>query len=282
VLGLFLASPSLAEDAPLRVAVDDQTYLVSGGAVLNDDKTELTDPATLRKAQFAGRVLRELADSEFNKALFGATTRAEIFHDEVSRRLMVPWQKELRLERVDNEAALATAKAMFKAWATQLAGDRSKLALAIARADYLAGFTAYRENAAIYRSVIARGEPLTYDDALSYVRNEWLVGRLVAARDLEKQLTSGAAPSSALPGLNADDTIRQKIQTDVIDGLDAEVKTADQLVASDARIRDIVISDSSTRHDKMLGGYMSQLAALAVQLEVWAAAFGPEGSAPPP
>jgi hypothetical protein len=51
------------------------------------------------------------------------------------------------------------------------------------------------------------------------------------------------------------------------------VKTADDLEASDKKLREIAKIDASTLPDKVLGDYVKAITELTIQIELWAAAY---------
>ena len=138
------------------------------------------------------------------------------------------------------------------------------------------GIAAYRENVAIYRKVIERNQTLTYDDALRLMRNEWLTMRLALARAVEERLRSNdaLAPSNVGGWDQADaNRLRPRLEIEVINRIDSDVKTADDLEASDKKLREIAKIDASTLPDKVLGDYVKAITELTIQIELWAAAY---------
>jgi hypothetical protein len=278
---LFAAPHAFAQDVPLQVLVNGRAYLVNGAAISGQNGNGPIDELTVRKVNFTARVLDEqILHSEFNKQLFNATNRAIVFREQVSGRLLEPWRRSLlegsSVAGAGNDAALSAAKEKFKEWATKLANDRRELALAIVRKDYRDGIAAYRENVAIYRKVIERNQTLTYDDALRLMRNEWLTMRLALARAVEERLRSNdaLAPSNVGGWDQADaNRLRPRLEIEVINRIDSDVKTADDLEASDKKLREIAKIDASTLPDKVLGDYVKAITELTIQIELWAAAY---------
>ncbi|HEY3796145.1 MAG TPA: hypothetical protein VGM09_30350 [Bradyrhizobium sp.] len=237
-----------AQDAPLKVSVDGKTYLVENGAEARVEGGGAVDALTSRKASLAARVLDEqILHSESNRQLFSAATRASVLADQASGRLVESWQRPLR-STASADAALAAATEGFKAWATRLADDPKEMTLAIARKDYLDGMAAYRENAAIYRSVTIKNEVLSFEAASRFLHNEVATQRLVAAKDLEKQVSAGRASALTIGGAGPDQTniarLKQRLQNEVVGQLDKGVKTLDDLERSYGRFRNIAEAES--------------------------------------
>ena len=241
---LLLATPHLlAQEAPLKVVVDDVAYSVSGTTVTGP--AEQVDAAIAEKARFTARVLRQqILESEFSKQIYAPPYRAVIFSDDESGRLIERWRRSLR---ADSPAALAKAKAQFKQWASKLADDPDALMLAVARQDYRDGIGAYRENARIYRDVTKKGEPLSYDAALRLMRNAWPVIRLAYARGMEEQLggKAAAANTQAQPAAVSADRLAQRIQSEVVSRVDSDIKEANDFDRIHATLRRIVEDDSA-------------------------------------
>ena len=236
---LSLTSNSVAQDVPLQVLVNDDVYLVQGSTV-TAEKGGTVDAITARKAMFAARVLDEqILKSDFNRQLFDANNRAEVFSAEASGRLAEPWRRALN-GAVD-EKALAAAKTQFKTWTAKLASDPKELVLAVARKDYADSISAYRENAAIYRKVMRQNEILSYEEASRFLDNHTATSRLVAARALEEQVSASASATAdqALAG-----KLSQRLQAEAGGDIDAARSPADFDKRSTA-IRQIALTEIS-------------------------------------
>lgn len=237
-----------AQDAALKVSVDGKTYLVENGAEARGQDGGTVDALTSRKASLAARVLDEqILHSDANRQLFSPATRANLLADQASGRLVESWQRPL-LDSSSSDTAPAAATEGFKAWATRLADDPKELTLAIARKDYVDGMAAYRENAAIYRSVTIKHEVLSFEAASRFLHNEVATQRLVAARDLEKQVNAGGASALSVGGAGPGQTnvarLKQRLQSEVVGQLDKGAKTLDDLERSYGRFRNIAEAES--------------------------------------
>jgi hypothetical protein len=241
---LLATAPAFSLDAPLKVLVAGASYLVSGTTVTGQTGSEPLDAATLDKARFTARVLDEqILHSDFNKRIFNAAYRAVIFADESSGRLIEPWRKHLR---ASSPAALAKAKSDFRTWVAKLAVDPSALMLAVAKQDYLDGIDAYRESAAIYRNVAKQNQILTYDDALTLMRNVWPTIQLVYARGLEEQLSTNAASTDVASRRqpSGNDTLLRRLQDEVVYRVDSDVTSAADLDRISAKATQIAEAES--------------------------------------
>lgn len=277
-----LGARAVAQDAGLTVMVGDKTYLVNGVAVSARPAGEPVDADTARKANFTARVLDEqILHSDYNKIQYDAAHRAIIYADALSEKRIEPWRQPLL--NGTGDAALADAKAEFKAWAGKIVDNPRDLTLAVARKDTLDGIAAYRDNAVIYRKVTRRNGVLTYEEAVRFAQNQIKTLRMAFARALEERLANrdpnapgsgvdkpgaagGAQPqagtgdaSKAGPGgkdtqeksgdsaaaANDKNDLKQKVQSEVIDKVDSGVKTPEDLDHSYDRLRDIVTADST-------------------------------------
>jgi hypothetical protein len=250
---LVFGSPdrASAQDAPLKVSVDGKTFLVVNGAEARSQDGGAVDALTSRKASLAARILDEqILHSESNRQLFSASSRAAVMADQASGRLIESWQRPLlnNSSAGASNMALATATESFKAWATRLADDPKEMALAIARKDYLEGIAAFQENAAIYRSVTIKNELLSFDAASRFLHNELAMQRLVAARDLEKQVSAGGASAMIIGGAGPDQAniaqLKRRLQNEVVGQLDKGVKTPDDLERIFGRLSNIAEAES--------------------------------------
>jgi hypothetical protein len=273
----LLTAPNALAQVPLQVMVDGHRYLVTPTAISAQDGGAVADEAAARKVNFTARVLDEqILHSEFNQQLFNAANRAVIYRDQSSGRLLEPWRRSLPngspAADAEPEAALLAGKTKFKEWAARLASNPRELALAIVRKDYRDGIAAYRDNVAIYRKVQKQNQTLTYNDALAWMRNEWLIMRLALARTLEERLSGDAAETPDPAGLDQANVnqLRARIETEIINRIDSDARTADDLDASDQKIREIVYT--SPPPDKVLGDYLKAVTELTIQFELWAAA----------
>src|SRR5262249_51371750 len=89
---LVFSTPAPAQDAPLRVVVEGQTYAVAGSSVAGSTGREPITSAIVEKARFTARVLDEhILRSEQNKLRYSATSRALVFADATPARLAQPW-----------------------------------------------------------------------------------------------------------------------------------------------------------------------------------------------
>lgn len=208
VLGLLPSfGPALA--GQLRVLVDGDSYLVNGTEVVRQNGTGSVDEITRHQAEFAARVLGDLIlNSEFNRRMFGPASRAAIFADQASGRLVEPWRRLLERHpataNANEDAALPAAKDRFKSWLAESSADPRQLALTIAKGDYLDGFSAYRDNATIYRKIVKQGEALSYFDAVRFLTNQFAVAKLAAARSLESRLVAGTSGVSSTSTVDFD------------------------------------------------------------------------------
>ncbi|HEY3679378.1 MAG TPA: hypothetical protein VGL45_11740 [Bradyrhizobium sp.] len=251
---LVFGSPdrATAQDAPLKVSVDGKTFLVENGAAAKAQDGGVVDALTSRKASLAARVLDEqILRSEPNRQLFSASSRAAVMADRASGRLIEAWQRPLLSNSSADgvsDATLASATESFKAWATRLADDPKEMALAIARKDYLEGIAAFQENAGIYRSVTVKNELLSFEAASRFLHNELAMQRLVAARDLEKQVSGGGASAMIIGGAGPDQAniaqLKQRLQNEVVGQLDKGIKTPDDLERIFGRFRNIAEAES--------------------------------------
>jgi hypothetical protein len=239
-----LAVDVRAQDAPQLVIVGNATYRVTDDTVVALAGNGQLDPATRDKALFTARVLQDqVLNSNFTKRIFAANYRAVVFADESSGRLIEPWRKL----RGTSSAALAQAKSEFKAWATSLAADPGALMLATARWDYLDGIEAYRENAAIYRSVVIQHDKLSYERAIAWMGNAWPTIRLAYARGLEEQLgarRAAAGSPRALPQGGVE-RFSQRLETEILNRVETDVRTAEDLDRMSVNVRNILESDST-------------------------------------
>jgi hypothetical protein len=279
----LLTDLALAEEAPLKVAVNGAVYLVNGDAVTGAAGTEPPDAATEAKARFTARVVGEqILHSQYNKKLFDPVSRATVLADQASGRLIEPWRHPLGngAPAADgDELAFAKARDRYKAWVSRLANDPGELRLAIMRQDYLAGIEAFNENAAVYRNLAKRNQPLAYDDAVRLMRNEWLAMRLDLARTFEERLGGGSAmttSNNSAPAPPIPEQLRRRLAAEVIDRIDSDVKTGRDFDVSQDKLRAIVMTDPSMQDDKIFDDYLKELNKLSVRFELWAAANNPK------
>jgi hypothetical protein len=291
-----LVGQAFAQDAPLRVMVDDRTYVVTGTAVQGGMGNEPSDDTIVVKARFTARVLdEEILNSEDNKQVYSAANRAAVFADAASKDWVEPWRMPLLqaatapgsgvAEMVAGAQALAEAKRAFTAWIARLANNPREFAVAIARRDYLDGMRAFRENSAIYRKVTVKNGILTYEEALRFQRNQLAILRMAYARALEEQLQRGdsqaigpakdgdaakspgnrdqaAADGQSQSGQDAT-SLKQKLDSEVGARVEQDVKTVADLESKFDDMRRIVESDASgIEQHRELREYMKSTANL--------------------
>jgi hypothetical protein len=281
-IALLAAAPgAAAQDAPLRVSVNGKFYRVSDNVVSGEDTAQPLDALTSRKASLAAQVLdREILYSNFAARLFSPTTRALVMSAMASGRLIEPWQRTLATSGArPSETKLASASENFKAWASRLAGDPKQLALAVARKVYSDGFAAYRENAAIYRSVMNQNETLSYDAAIRFLRNEMATRRLAVAFEIERYFNDASAvlAASPPPGPEESTKARQRIQTEVIDKVGTGVTSPADLERNYLRLARIAESEQPT-----LRSYLGTVRPAVVRFTFTGGKGGDAASGAPP
>lgn len=221
------ALAAFAQDAPLKVSVNGRILLVNGEAITPQDATGPIDTLTSRKASLAAHVLDEqILHSDFAARLFSPAVRAAVLSDLASGRLVEPWQRALGTDGNATDAALASATENFKTWATRLAAEPREMTLAIARKTYLEGIPAYQENAAIYRSVMVKHEPLSFDSAQRFLQNQMSTRRLAVAVELEKYVSANTAPAAGAADPDELRTLRQRLQSEVLDRVSGAATSA--------------------------------------------------------
>ena len=277
-IAFLLSTAAHAQQAKQQVIVGGATYLVDGTAVSHKNVDKRPDDITIQKAILTARVVDELIlNSEFAAELFSAATRASVFADHASGRLVEPWRWPLLTDRPLPEAFIA-AKDRYKEWATRLADDPRKAVLAIARRDYLDGIEAYRENAAIYRKVTKNKAILSYQDARQFLQNQMPITRLAYARRLEEQTAQAASGGSDAAKINQGNTNRFKrlVQEQVVSRIDTDIKSAQDLDASDGKIRRIAEARFAG-----LRSYRDAVTPTTVTFNFGARAGGGQGAASP-
>lgn len=251
---LAIAAPGWSQQLPVRVSVNDHVYIVQGDTVTAEKTTSPLDEFVIRKALLAARVLdKQILNSALNRRLFDPINRASVFAEEQSGRLVESWRKPLANAGSDNdELALAAARTLFKTWAAKLADHPREVALAVVRQDYRDGIDAYRDNAAIFRSVMVDNKPLAYDDASAFLQNQSAVTRLASARAIEAQLADETVtpPADIVAGAAAGraSSVSQRIQNEILAKIDTS-KTATELEQLAASLRRVALAEFPSLKD---------------------------------